>query len=131
MINRQSMTFISILAFIFYQLVNFIYFPIDLIFPDEQRFLAEAITLANTGEFWIGDNRAWEMPLTAIVYAFFYKVFNNIEYSIISIRLFQSLLLIFQALLVYKISLESKKLHFYLFVLYYFIHFLYTIKLYC
>ena len=104
-INKRNMIIVTIIAFAFYQFINFIYFPIATTFPDEQRFLTEAITFANTGEFWIGNNRAWEMPLTAIVYGSIYKIANNIEYTIILIRIMQSLMLILQAFLIYKISL--------------------------
>lgn len=94
-----------LIAFLFYQCVNFIYFPVATSFPDEQRFLNEAIKFATIGEFWTEDSRAWEMPLTAIVYGYIYDIFHNIESTIIAIRVMQSLLLILQASLIYKIAL--------------------------
>lgn len=103
-INRGNIILISLIAFIFYQCVNFIYFPISTTFPDEQRFLNEAIQFAKTGEFWTEGSRAWEMPLTAIVYGYIYQIFNNTEGTIIVIRVMQSLMLILQASLIYKIA---------------------------
>lgn len=103
--HNKYLIYVVIFAFIIYQLVNFIYFPISTRFPDESRFLDEAIKFANTGEFWVGNSRAWEMPLTAIVYGFIYKIFNNVENTIICIRVTQSLMLVLQAFLIYKISL--------------------------
>jgi len=104
-INRGNMIVISLMAFVFYQCINFIYFPIATIFPDEQRFLNEAIRFSSTGEFWTENSRAWEMPLTGIIYGYIYTVFHNTESTIIAIRIMQSLMLIFQASLIYKIAL--------------------------
>ena len=89
-------------------------------FPDESRFLQEAVEFAKTGEFKIGDNRAWEMPLTAILYGLIYKLFNDIENTIICIRILQSLMLIFQSVLLYKISFiifKNKEVSFITFVI--------------
>lgn len=94
-----------LIAFLFYQCVNFIYFPIATNFPDEQRFLNEAIKFATIGEFWTEDSRAWEMPLTAIIYGYIYDIFHHTESTIIAIRVMQSLLLMLQASLIYKIAL--------------------------
>lgn len=104
-ISRGNIIMISLIAFVFYQCVNFVYFPIKTIFPDEQRFLNEAIKFATTGEFWTEDSRAWEMPLTAIIYGYIYEIFNNTKDTIIAIRVMQSLMLILQASLIYKIAL--------------------------
>jgi hypothetical protein len=92
-------------AFLFYQAVNFIYLPLGTTFGDEDRFIREAIKLYNTGEFWTDSDRAWEMPFTAIVYSMFYSIFDYEEGLIASVRIFQSILLIFQALLLRRISL--------------------------
>jgi len=103
--KKKYLVIIAIFAFILYQLINFIYFPIATTFPDEGRFLTEAIKFANTGEFWVGNSRAWEMPLTGVFYGVVYKTVNNIEYSIILIRILQSFMLILQASLIYSIAL--------------------------
>lgn len=93
-----------VLAFIVYQVINFFYFPLSTTFPDEQRFLTEAIKFSETFEFWTGNSRAWEMPFTAIIYGLIYKLFYNIDHTIIVIRLMQSIMVIFQAILIYRIS---------------------------
>lgn len=103
-LHRNYLTYITLIAFVFYQIVNFVYLPIDTIFPDERRFLNESIKFALTNEFWMGDRRAWEMPLTAIIFGSIYKVVNNIDIFIIVVRVFQSVLLIIQAILAYRIS---------------------------
>ena len=90
----------------FYGGINFFYFPLETTFADESRFIASAITLAQTGEFWVSDNRAFEMPLTAILYAFFYAIVGDKENLIIVVRIFQSLCLILQAFICYKLSLR-------------------------
>ena len=103
--NRNTI-YLCVLAFALYQCVNFLYFPAGVTFGDEERFIGEAITLSKTGEFWtFGSSRAWEMPLTAIVYSLFYDVTQNEVGLIYSVRVFQSLLLIIQALLISKILL--------------------------
>jgi len=89
-----------------YQFVNFLYFPARITFGDEERFIWEAVKLSKTGEFWtFVSSRAWEMPLTAILYSLFYDVIQNEVGLIYSVRVFQSLLLIIQALLIGKTSL--------------------------
>jgi hypothetical protein len=49
--------------------VDLFYLPPTTIFPDEHRFLAEAARLAATGQFWVNNDRAWEMPGTALFFA--------------------------------------------------------------
>lgn len=105
-IERKYFIFVAIGAFIFYQLVNFIYFPLDTIFIDESRFVGECIRIFNSGEFWIHDKRAWEMPLTAIVYSYIYSIYETKVSLIILVRIFQSSLLILQGFLIYKIYLK-------------------------
>ena len=100
----KKLYLIAFFAFIIYQLVNFFYFPLHTIYPDESRFLSEAVKFAKTNEFWTGQNRAWEMPLTAVIYGIFYKIVGTKSALIITVRIFQSLLLIFNAFLIYKIS---------------------------
>jgi hypothetical protein len=105
--SRLSITFT--LAFLCYCGVNFLYFPIDTIFGDENRFLLESIKLSETGEFWKSTYRAWEMPLTAIIYSAFYTLLESKEGLIISVRLLQSILLLLQGYLAYQISLKIFK----------------------
>lgn len=103
---NKNTAYLCILAFAFYQCVNFLYFPAGVTFGDEERFIGEAITLSNTGEFWtFGSSRAWEMPLTAIVYSLFYDVAQSEIGLIYSTRVFQSLLLIAQSLMISKMVL--------------------------
>ncbi len=104
MAYNKRLIYIALVAFIIYQLVNFAYLPLSFIFSDEHRFIGEAITFAKTGEFWVGEDRAWEMPLTAIIYGSIYKITSNIENTIVVIRIFQSCLLILQAFIMYKIA---------------------------
>ncbi len=80
-------------------IVNLLYFPATTIFPDEQRFLASAIKLATSGEFWVGSDRAWEMPGTALFYAPAVWLFGS-HAAIMSIRFAQSILLAMQCGLV-------------------------------
>jgi len=96
---------IAFIAFLFYQAVNFLYLPLHPVFSDEGRFIDEAIKFANSGGFYTGDSRAWEMPLTGVIYGTLYKIFGTKEMLIASARVLQSLFLIVSALLVYKISL--------------------------
>lgn len=65
--------------------------PGRLLFPDEGRFAAEAVHLAETGEFATGDDRAWEMPLTAMLYAPFFKLLPHAA-AIRASRVMQALL---------------------------------------
>jgi len=95
---------IAFIAFIIYQLVNFLYFPLHTIYPDESRFISEAIKFGQSFQFYTGSERAWEMPLTAIIYGLFYKLIGTKVGLIIVIRIFQSLLVILNAFLIYKIS---------------------------
>ena len=105
-IDNRSAIYLSVFAFVFYQAVNFLYFPAGVTFGDEERFIGEAINLSQTGEFWtFYASRAWEMPLTAIVYSLFYDLTQSELGMIYSVRVFQSLLLIIQAFLIGKIVL--------------------------
>jgi 4-amino-4-deoxy-L-arabinose transferase-like glycosyltransferase len=80
-------------------IVNLFYFPSTTIFPDEQRFLSSAIRLAATGEFWVGPDRAWEMPGTALFYAPAVWLFGPRE-ALMAIRVAQSFLVAIQCGLV-------------------------------
>jgi len=105
-IRNKHLLIVGIFAFFVYQGINFIYFPLSITFGDEGRFINEAIKMSQIGEFWNFKDRAWEMPLTAILYSAFYTILGNERDLIIIVRLFQSLLLILQAVLLYKISLK-------------------------
>jgi len=95
---------LALIAFSLYQVVNFFYFQSHTVFPDEQRFLDEAKNFANYGEFWTGKYRAWEMPLTGIIYSVFYKAPLSEGGIVLSIRVFNSALLIFQAFIFYRLA---------------------------
>lgn len=75
--------------------VDLWYFPPGLVFPDEQRFLASAVKLAASGEFWVGADRAWEMPGTALFFAPAVWLFGP-EHAVLPIRLMQAVLLAIQ-----------------------------------
>jgi hypothetical protein len=79
--------------------VNLIYFPPTTVFPDEQRILASAVRLATTGEFWVGGDRAWEMPGTALFFAPWVWLLGPSK-AIIAIRFAQTGLLLVQCGLV-------------------------------
>ena len=79
--------------------IDFLYFPHSTVFPDEQRFLASAIRLAQTGEFWVGADRAWDMPGTAMFFAVGAHVFGP-EAAVPAIRVAQSLLVVLQSALI-------------------------------
>jgi len=107
LISRIRVSFIFLTAFVTYQFFNFFYFPDNIIFGDEGRFIEEAINLYQSGEFvTFGSSRAWEMPLTAIIYSLILTFVGNEDYLIHAVRFFQSLLLLIQGLLIKKISLE-------------------------
>lgn len=79
--------------------VDLFYFPHATVFPDEQRILGSAIRLAESGEFWVGPDRAWEMPGAALFFAPFVKLFGP-DGAIISIRIAQAILATAQCALV-------------------------------
>lgn len=79
--------------------VDLFYFPRTLVFPDEQRFLASAIRLAASGEFWVGSDRAWEMPGTALFFAPTVWLFGP-QAAIIPIRFAQAFLVVVQCALI-------------------------------
>jgi len=74
--------------------LNVFFFPAALRFPDETRFVKEAQSLVETGEFRKDGARAWEMPLSAILYAAVLKIFPDEAQFIPAIRMLQSLLLL-------------------------------------
>jgi 4-amino-4-deoxy-L-arabinose transferase-like glycosyltransferase len=84
-------------------IVDLFYFPATTAFPDEQRFLASAVQLAENGEFWISGDRAWEMPGTALFYTPMVWLFGP-HSAIVPIRLTQAILLAIQCALVASIA---------------------------
>jgi hypothetical protein len=84
-------------------IINLFYFPPTTIFPDEQRLLASATRLATTGEFWVGADRAWEMPGTALFFTPAVWLFGP-NAAVIPIRMTQSILLIAQCALAAMIA---------------------------
>lgn len=50
-------------------LIDLFYFGSSIITADEERFLASAARLIGTGAFRVGNDVAWEMPGTAILFA--------------------------------------------------------------
>jgi len=100
---------VGLFAFIIYQAVNFFYFPLHTIFPDENRFILRAILFAQTDTFGANGGTAWEMPLTSVFLGYIYKILGSEESLIVFTRVFQSLLLILQAFLIYKISMKIFK----------------------
>jgi hypothetical protein len=51
-LSRESAAALAALAV--YTVFNFWYLPLGITFPDENRFIQEAITLRETGEFRVG-----------------------------------------------------------------------------
>lgn len=84
--------------------VDFRFFPCTTLFPDESRFIASATRWAATGEFWVGRDRAWEMPLTATVFGMFYRLCPSELPPLLAIRCFQSFLLVVQSWLLFSIA---------------------------
>jgi hypothetical protein len=83
--------------------VDLFYFPATTVFPDEPRFLGEAARLVETGQFWIGPDRAWEMPGTALFFAPAVWLFGQ-HGAIPAIRLAQAILLVVQCALIASIA---------------------------
>lgn len=96
---------IAIFAFLIYAVYNFAYLPAHTLFPDESRFMGEAIDFVKYGEFRIGSDRAWEMPLTGAFYGLIYFITGSEPYLVYFIRFLQSLMLIVQAFMLAEISL--------------------------
>lgn len=97
--------YIAIFAFLAYCVYNFIYLPAHTLFPDESRFMGEAIDFVKYGEFRTGSDRAWEMPLTGIFYGLIYSIIGSETYFVYAVRFLQSLMLILQAFMMAEISL--------------------------
>ena len=101
--NNRVVLIILLVAFIIYAAIG-LFLPKRTFWPDESRFVGEAISIATTGEFTVfGEYRAWEMPLTAIIYSVFYNFFGEHNF-IAAIRIFQAMILILTSLGVGQIS---------------------------
>lgn len=79
--------------------IDLFYFPHTTVFPDEQRFLASAVRLAASGDFWVGSDRAWEMPGTALFFAPAVWLFGP-QGAILPIRFAQAILVVVQSALI-------------------------------
>jgi 4-amino-4-deoxy-L-arabinose transferase-like glycosyltransferase len=94
---RRALAGFAAFALIAYLVVDLRVFPLQTRFPDEQRFITEAINFAQSGEFRIGDNRAWEMPLTGVFYGVLYAAVGSKPALIAAARCLQALMLIMMA----------------------------------
>jgi hypothetical protein len=83
--------------------VDLFYFPHTTVFPDEQRILASAVRLAASGQFWVGSDRAWEMPGAALFFAPVVRLFGP-HAAVIPIRLLQAILVTVQCGLIATIA---------------------------
>ncbi len=102
--EKKLLIFIGIIAFTIYQFFNFYYLKAGFNFPDEDRYYYAALKFAQTGEFWTFNYRQWDMPGVAIIYSMIASIFGNETEFILATRVFQSLLLIINAILLYRIS---------------------------
>jgi 4-amino-4-deoxy-L-arabinose transferase-like glycosyltransferase len=100
MIAAKPAVIVAGAAFLLYVLLDVYYFPTPPMFPDELRILAEARRLIEDGSFWPENDRAWEMPGTAIFYGIFVYLFSTPQFAILAIRVAQAGLLVLQALLI-------------------------------
>lgn len=83
--------------------VDLFYYPQTTVFPDEQRIFASAVRLAESGAFWVGADRAWEMPGTAIFFTPAVWLFGAQD-AILPIRLMQAVLVVIQCGLIAAIA---------------------------
>lgn len=88
---------VAILALLAYLVLDLRIFPLQTRFVDEERFISEAIAFARTGEFWVWQNRAWEMPLLGLLYGVIYKVVDSEANLIAAARCLQAFLLVTEA----------------------------------
>jgi 4-amino-4-deoxy-L-arabinose transferase-like glycosyltransferase len=84
-------------------IIDLFYFPAATALPDEQRFLASAMRLAASGEFWVGSDRAWEMPGTALFFAPAVWAFGA-HGAVIAIRIAQAALVVIQCGLIASVT---------------------------
>jgi len=86
--------------------VDFFYFPNNTTFPDEQRFLASASGLVQTGQFRVGGgDRAWDMPGPAMFFAVPVYWFGS-ERAVTAIRVVQALLVALQSAMIFTIAVR-------------------------
>jgi len=87
----------GLLALGAYLVLDLRVFPLSTRFPDEQRFIDEALGFARTGQFWVWDDRAFEMPLIGLIYGFIYRIAGSEAGLIAGARVLQAVLLVIQA----------------------------------
>ncbi len=87
----------AVLAFLGYLVVDLYMLPLQTRFPDEERFIGEALAFADSGEFRVGKDRAWEMPLLGVFYGLIYKVVGTPTGLIAVARCVQAMLLVAMA----------------------------------
>ena len=87
----------GLLALGAYLVLDLRVFPLSTRFPDEQRFIDEALAFARTGQFWVWDDRAFEMPLIGLIYGFIYRIAGSEAGLIAGARALQAVLLVIQA----------------------------------
>jgi 4-amino-4-deoxy-L-arabinose transferase-like glycosyltransferase len=87
----------GVLALLAYLVLDFWVFPFAPRFPDEGRFIEEAVKLAATGEFWVWNDRAFEMPLIGLLYGAIYSLVGSEAGLFIGARSLQAVLLVVQA----------------------------------
>lgn len=83
--------------------VDLFYFPQTTFLPDEDRILGSAIRLAESGAFWVGADRAWEMPGAALFFTPAVWLFGA-QGAIIPLRLAQALLVVLQCALIASLA---------------------------
>lgn len=88
--------------------VNLFYFPAATVFPDEVRILGSATRLAASGEFWVGSDRAWEMPGAALFFTPAVWLFGP-GAAIYPLRFAQALLVVLQCGLIGAIAFRLTK----------------------
>lgn len=105
-LSKNWLLFLSAgLAFVVYQVFNFLYLPAGFNFPDEDRFYLSALKLVETGEYWTFNYRQWDMPGIAVILSPIAFVFRGEQEFILATRVFQSCLLIANAVMLRQISL--------------------------
>jgi len=102
--EKQLLIILTLVAFLIYQVFNFFYLKAGFNFPDEDRFYLSALKFSETGEFWTFNYRQWDMPGVAIIYSVIASFFPEEKEFILATRLFQSILLLLNAFMLFKIS---------------------------
>ena len=93
----RALLVFAALALSAYLVVDFRVFALAPRFPDEERFIGEAIAFAQTGEFHIDGDRAWEMPLLGVLYGAIYSIAGTQSGLIAAARCLQALALVAMA----------------------------------